>query len=327
MSAQIRLKVLVPLLALLASASLAACGDSSSERATADPAASHAAAEKIIAQATGVNEAARSGRIDGAVQLEVKGIPRFEGPIELTANGVFNLAAGESVPEVDLDVGVSLNDGVLGGGIVVTGEKGYITLGNAGYRLPARISESLVAPAREAKNGLTKAGAMFYINPHDWQENARVVGEEMVAGEETVKLTADILPAKAFADLAKLVGFLASIHVPQALGLPTELTPKMQAALVRSVRDVKGVVWMGKDDHVLRKAEVSGRMVVAKRDRKTLLGATSGKLAATVNVSEVGNPQSVSAPGRIDSYANLQLSLDALAEAALNQANRGKEGK
>ena len=87
-----------------------------------------------------------------------------------------------------------------------------------------------------------------------------------------MKLTADILVNVALSDLAKLVDFLTLIHVTQALGLPTEITPKMRAAFLRSVKDVNGVVWVGKDDHVLRKARVTGKMVVAKRDRKTLLG-------------------------------------------------------
>ena len=101
------------------------------------------------------------------------------------------------------------------------------------------ISKVLVAPAREAKNGLTKTGAMFYINPQDWQMNARVIGEESVAGEPTVKLTADILVNVALSDLAKLVDFLTLIGVTQALGLPTKLTPKMRAAFLRSVTDVE----------------------------------------------------------------------------------------
>jgi hypothetical protein len=323
MPTHIRLKVLVPLIGALAATVLAACGDSSTGPSS-DPAASHAEAEKIIAKGTGVNEAARSGRIDGVVALSIKGIKRFEGPIELTANGVFDLPQGASVPDVDLDVGVSLNGGVLGGAIVIADETGYIKLGNAGYKLPSSISKTLVAPAREAKNGLTKTGAMFYINPHEWQENARVIGEETIAGEPTVKLTADVLPAKAFADLAHLVDFLTSIHVTQALALPEHFTPKMQAALVRSVRSVKGEVWMGKDDDILRKAHVTGTVVVAKRDRKILLGARSGKLDATVSISEVGDPQTVSAPKQLDSYANLQLSLNALAEAALADAGRDK---
>lgn len=313
MSAQIRFTVLVPL-ALLGAAALAACGESSNKASS--PAESHKAAEKIIAQAVGPNEAARSGRIDGSVLIEVKGVPRFKTPIELTANGVYNLPAGEDVPELDFDVGVSMNDGVLGGAIVVNDETGYIKLGNAGYQLPADISKSLVAPAREAKNGLTKTGAMFYINPQDWQMNARVIGEENIAGEPTEKITADVLVNVALNDLSKLLDFLTKIGVPQALGLPTKLTPKMKAAFLRSVTDVNGVVWIGKDDHVLRKAHVTGEMVVAKEDQKTLLGATSGKLEATLNISQVGEPQKISAPKQIDRYADLRLSLDALAEAA-----------
>jgi hypothetical protein len=321
MTVQIRLLAL-PL--LLAAATVAGCGDSSTGSGDASPAARHAAAEKIIAQATGVNRQARSGRIDGSVKVQIKGIPRFEGPIELTANGVFNLPDGASVPDVDIDVGASLNSGVLGGAIVVADGKGYIKLGNAGYKLPDAISKVLVAPARDAKNGLTKTGAMFYINPHDWQKNARVVGEESIAGESTQRITADVLPDRAFADLAHLVHFLTLIHVTQALGVPEEFTPKMQAALVRSVSDVHGTVWMGTDDHVLRQARVTGKVRVAKRDRKVLLGATSGTLQATINVSQVGDPQEISAPTQLDSYANLQLSLDALAEAALRQARRSR---
>jgi hypothetical protein len=317
MTAQIRFLVL----ALLGAASLAACGESSTgSNDTSSPAARHAAAEKIIAQAIGVNPKASSGRIDGSVKLSVKGIPRFEGPIELTADGVYNLPDGASVPDLDIDVGVSLNGGVLGGAIVVADGKGYIKLGNAGYKLPTSISKTLVAPAAHAKNGLTKTGAMFYINPHYWQRNAKLAGEAMIAGESTQRITAEVLPAKAFADLAKLVDFLTLIHVTRAVGLPTALTPKMQAALVRSVTDVKGEVWMGKDDHVLRKARVTGTMVVAKRDRKVLLGLTSGTLDATLDISEVGAPQKISAPTQLDDYSSLQLSLKALADAARAKA-------
>ncbi len=317
MTAQFRLKALVPLALGLLALSITACGggDSSSTESST-PAERHAAAEKIIAQATGPNPAARSARIDGTIGLNVKGFKNFEGPIEITVNGVYNLPDGEDVPELNLDVALGLNGGIFGGGIVVAGEKGYITLGSTGYKLPDSISKVLVAPAREAKNGLTKTGAMFYINPHDWQMNARVIGEETIAGEPTVKLTADVLLNVALSDLAKLFDFLTLIHVTQAVGLPTEITPKMRAAFLRSVKDVNAVVWMGKDDHVLRKVHVTGKLVVAKKHRKTLLGTRSGTLDATVNISEVGDPHEIDAPTQLDPYANLQLSLAALAEAA-----------
>ncbi len=315
MTAQFRLKALVPLTLGLLALSITACGGSSSSESPG-PAERRAAADKIIAQATGPNPAARSGRIDGTIGLNVKGFKNFEGPIEITVNGAYNLPDGEDVPELDLDVALALNGGVFGGAIVVAGEKGYIKLGDTGYKLPDSISKVLVAPAREAKNGLTKTGAMFYINPQDWQMNARIIGEETVAGEPTVKMTADVLLNVALSDLAKLFDFLTLIHVTQAVGLPTEITPKMRAAFLRSVKDVNAVVWMGKDDHVLRKVHVTGKLVVAKENRKTLLGARSGTLDATVNISEVGDPHEISAPTQLDPYADLQLSLAALAEAA-----------
>ena len=315
MTAQFRLKALVPLTLGLLALSITACGGSSSSESPG-PAERRAAADKIIAQATGPNPAARSGRIDGTIGLNVKGFKNFEGPIEITVNGAYNLPDGEDVPELDLDVALALNGGVFGGAIVVAGEKGYIKLGDTGYKLPDSISKVLVAPAREAKNGLTKTGAMFYINPQDWQMNARIIGEETVAGEPTVKMTADVLLNVALSDLAKLFDFLTLIHVTQAVGLPTEITPKMRAAFLRSVKDVNAVVWIGKDDHVLRKVHVTGKLVVAKENRKTLLGARSGTLDATVNISEVGDPHEISAPTQLDPYADLQLSLAALAEAA-----------
>ena len=280
------------------------------------PAQSHAEADKIIAQATGANEAARSARIDGTIGLNLKGFSNFHGPIDITVDGAYNLPDGEDVPELNLDVALGLNSGVFGGGIVVAGEKGYITLGSTGYKLPDSISKVLVAPAREAKNGLTKTGAMFHINPQDWQTKARVIGNETIAGEPTVKITADVLVDVALNDLAKLFDFLTLIHVTEAVGLPTKLTPRMKGAFLASVRDVKGVVWVGRDDHVLRKAHITGKLVVAKRNRKALLGTRGGSLDATINISQVGDPQKISAPTQLDPYANLQLSLKALAEAA-----------
>ena len=323
MLSQIRLKVLVPAL-LLALASLSACGDSDDSQ-TASPAERHAAAEKIVQQAIGVNPKARSGRIDGTIVVHIKGVPRFEGPIELTANGVYDLPDGATVPDLDMDVGVAMRGGVLGGAIVVKDGKGYIKLGNAGYKLPDEISRVLVAPAKEAKNGLTKTGAMFHINPQDWRKDARLVGEEQVAGEPTQKITAGIRTDRAFRDLDRLVRFLALIHVPQAVGLPTSLGPKVRAALERSVTLAKGEVWMGKDDHVLRKAHFVGKGVVAKRDRKLLYGATSATVEGTLMISDVGVPKTVNAPTQLDAYANLQLSLNALAESVRKDVQRAKE--
>jgi hypothetical protein len=321
MTAQIRSKPAALLAALLGTATLAACGSSSSGSggASGSPAASHAAAQKLIAQAIATNPKASSGRIDGTIDLKIKGVPRFKGTTEVTADGAYNLPDGASVPDFTVDVGLTLAGGGIGGTLLLADSKGYIKLGDTGYKLPDSISQRIVAPAADADNGLTKTAAMFYINPQNWQKDAHLVGSGTVAGESVQEITAEIRPDRFFADIARLTHLLTLLHVTQATGLPTALGPKVRDALVRSVTVAKGEVWIGTSDHVLRKAHLTGTIAVAKRDRKLLAGVTGGTLDATINVSDVGDPQTISAPTQLGSYSALQLSLSALGEAVRKQ--------
>ncbi len=312
---QIRFVALAAL-AVLGAASLTGCGASTDAGASSSVGERRAAAQRLIDVVHDVNPRARSGRINATIDLNITGSPRFGGPTQITANGVFDLPDGASVPDLDLDVSLARGDRLIGGSLVVADATGYIKLGNSGYKLPAAISRALVAPASAAKNGLTKTAAMFYVNPQNWQRNAQLVGDATVAGERVQKITGEVDPNAAVLDLARLTQFLTRIGVTQALGLPTKLGPKLRAALVRSVTLAEGAVWIGKDDHVLRKAYLRGRGVVAPRDRDLLFGATGATLQATINISEVGEPQEISAPAALGRYADLRLSLAALAEAA-----------
>ena len=65
------------LLALVA----AGCGGSDDEAATSDRKSTHAEAVKLLRAATAPgNRAARSGRVDGRVELTLKGVPGFSEP-------------------------------------------------------------------------------------------------------------------------------------------------------------------------------------------------------------------------------------------------------
>ena len=314
------------LVALLVAATLAACGDDSSdggEPFKGTKADSHAAAEKIIEQAIAPNPKASSGRVEGTIDLNIKGVERFKGTTQVTANGVYNLPGGASVPDFDVDVGLSLNGDGLGGALVLADSTGYIRLGNTGYKLPDAVSQKLVEPAAAAKNGLTKTAAMFYINPQDWQRDAQLVGDASVGGVTVQHVKAEIRPERLFLDASRLVRLLTTLRVTQAVGLPTALGPKVRSALVRSVKVAKGEVWVGKSDHVLRKAQLEGELVVAERDRQLLGGVTGATVDGVINVTEIGEPQKISAPTQLGSYSALQLSLSALGESVRNKI-RGK---
>ncbi len=92
------------------------------------------------------------------------------------------------------------------------------------------------------------------------------------------------------------------------------------AALARAVTVAEGEAWIGKDDHVLRKARAHGRLVVAKQDRDLLYGLRTASIAAKLDVSEVGDDHTIAAPRSLASYSSLQLALSALAEAVRKDA-------
>jgi len=329
MTTLIRSKLLLVAM-LLGALMLAACGgdDDGSGSGSGKPAGRDKAQDakqiaRLIEQGFGPNPAARSGRLEGTIDLEVKGIPRYKGPIEVTANGGFELAEGSDVPDFNVDVGLVLNDKAIGGQLVVAGSQTYIQLGDTGYKLPADISQKVVAPAAALDNGLAKTAGMFFIRPDRWQKNGRIVGTENVAGVETEHATAQINSGAFFEDVARLVRLLTALRVTEAVGLPQKVTPAQRAALGRSVQSAKGDVWLGKEDHVLRKAVLEGKLVVAQKDRKILGGMTSATLVANVNISEVGDAQDITAPKKLGSYADLQLVLDALGDA-IRRDLRGK---
>jgi hypothetical protein len=315
MTGQVRRKVAV-LAALLSATTLAACGSGNDSGASAKNAVTnHAAADKLIAQAVAANPAADSARVSAGVDVDVLGGRQpLTGKTQITADGTYDLPSGASVPDLDIDVGLSHAGQALAGAIVLSDETGYIRLGPSGYKIPDAISERLVAPAKMADNGLTKTGAMFFINPQDWQRNAKIVGETTLRGARVQHITAELDAKAFFLDLSRIVRFLRRLNITQALGLPSALGPRMVAALSRSVTVARGEAWIGKEDHVLRKARAHGELVVASRDRKLLFGIRRAKLDAKLDVSELGDVAPISAPKQVNSYSSLQLALDALGE-------------
>jgi len=323
MTAPVQSKLALAVATLVATLALAACGggDSPSSESgggggsAADKKANTAAVEKLVKQAFGPNEKARSARVDATIDIDVKGVPRWKDPIQITLNGVYQLGAGEDVPDFNLEAGLLLRDQAYGAALLLVDRKAYLQVGTTGYRQSDAIASLIAKPAPAKDNGMTKAAGMFYINPQSWRKNTKIVGDADTAGEPTTHVTADIRADRFFSDMSKLIDLLTELRVTKISGLPTKITAKQRAILVRSVKSAKGDVYFGKDDHVLRKARLAGSIVVAPKDRKFLGGMKSAKAVADFNLSEVGEPQEVEVPEDLGSDADLQLTLDALQES------------
>jgi hypothetical protein len=325
MSAHVHSKAGLTVAALVASLALAACGgggsssssSGSSGESAADKAANAKAVNKLAKQAFGPNEKARSAALNATIDIDVKGVKRWKDPIEITLDGGYELADGEDVPDFKLEAGLLLRDQAYGGAILLNNRKAYLQVGTTGYLQSQKIATDLASPAPKYDNGMTKTAGMFYINPNSWRKNTKIVGDADVAGEPTTHVTADIRTDRFFSDMGKLVDLLTSLRITEISGLPTVITKKQQAALVRSVKVAKGDVYFGKTDHVLRKAHLVGSIVVAPKDRKILGGMKSAKAVADFNLSAIGESQTkdIAVPSDLGSDRDLQLTLDALAES------------
>jgi hypothetical protein len=322
MIASVRTKAALTGAALVAALALAACGggDSSSTSGSggesADDAKANAkAVSTLVKQAFGPNEQARSGKVNATIDIDVKGVPRWKDPIEISLDGAYELDSGESVPDFNLEASLLLREAAYGASLLLVDGKAYIQVGTTGYRQSDAIAQKIAGPAPAKQNGLTKTAGMFYLNPQAWRKNTKIVGDADIAGEPTTHVTADIRSDRFFFDMSRLVDLLTALRVTEISGLPTEITAKQQAALVRSVKFAKGDVYFGKDDHVLRKAHLEGAVIVKPKDRAALGGMKSAKAVADFNITEVGEPQSIEAPSELGSDADLQLTLDALAES------------
>jgi hypothetical protein len=289
-------------------------GDSSGDKASNTAGkANSPEVKKLIRETFGANSKASSGNLSAVVDITVKGAPRYREPIQVSLVGPFTNAGGQ--PETMLDVSLGLRGGILGGDMYLKGDKAYIGLGSTAYEIPASIAGPLRRPLGSSPgNALDAILGVFNINPDKWAKNPRVVGHERINGVDTIHGTAEINTKRFFLDLAALARRLTSLRITDITGLPRAVDRSDRAALNRSVKKATGDVYTGADDKVLRRAKLNLLLRPSAKDRARLK-FSSIKVAANLDVTDVGQPQKVDVPKNRGSYAALQVSLDALAEA------------
>jgi len=274
----------------------------------------------LLAQTFGPNPKAVSGVVSGTIGISVKGIPRFSQPVSLTTSGPFTDAAGTSLPDSDQSVGI---DG-YGGGMTTSGDKVYFDLGTAAYAVPAGIAGQMRAAVASAHNGLMRAVGAFDIRPDLWVRNPRIVGNTMLGGVDVVRVSAAIDTARVFLDASRFTHFLTSLQVTQLAGLPQVIGPAARAALGRSVRSGGGDLLIGSSDHVLREARMHITLVTTPADRKLLGGIAGMTIDAQLDVTEVGQPQTITVLSQRRPYHEAALLLGSAAYRNRTPAERGR---
>jgi hypothetical protein len=313
----LRIKAVFSVVAVALAVAPAGCGggSSSGDKATGAKAGAPNSPEvkKLIRETFGPNDHATSGNISGVVDINVKGLPRYREPIQISVVGPFSDAGGS--PEAMFNVSLGLRGGILGGDMYLKGDQAFIGLGSTAYTIPPAIAGALRKPLQNDSNALGAVLGVFHIAPERWAKNPRIVGNARVGGIDTIHGTADIDTKALFLDLSALAKRLTSLRITDITGLPRAVDRQARQALQRSVKSASGDVWTGAKDKVLRKARFNLLLKPSAKDRKILGGFTSIKVVANLDVTDVGSPQTIKVPANRGSYSALQVSLDALAEA------------
>jgi hypothetical protein len=296
------------LVAFVAALTLLSCGGDAKQSAQDAKSAGDAVA--LTKQAAGPNRAARMGVVDGTVTFTLKGIPGYE-RFSAGVSGPFSYRNNASLPDYDLQIGAR----DYGVGLTSVGGKSYVSLGTTGYPLPADVRRRLLRSSANGANGLTRTLEQFGIAPWRWETEQRIAGTERADGVAVVRIATSANVGRILRDANTLLGFMRSLGITRAVGLPREIGPAARRTIVHNVTSFTANSWIGVADHVLRKSGFTMKFAVPQKDRAKVAGISGGTVVGELNVTEVGRPHDIAAPATIGDIADFKVGLDALGDA------------
>lgn len=231
----------------------------------AEPAAAKLSADEVMKAAVSAPPV-KSGRFDGS--LSVSGSEQAT----IDVSGAFQLAGPQDMPKVEVEIRTSSGGKDVNAGFVSTGDKGYVVVDGTGYEFPADAWTQVVEARAAGDKAAAAPTAVLGAEAASWVRDVKDEGTETIDGVETRHVSATIDGAAAMRDIAKAAG------------------GALPAGAQGAVKDAKVDAWVGADDRIVRR--ISAEMAVA--------GET---LKLEFNLSEVNDPQTIAAPGKVSDDA------------------------
>jgi hypothetical protein len=190
------------------------------------------------------------------------------GRFDLT--GAFANGSAKGIPEFKVNARISASGQKVTAGFVSLGDKAYFVRGDTGWRVPPALWNPLVDGAEKGAGQKLP----FDVHPATWVRDVKSEGTDTIAGVESDHVSARVDPKAVVNDLAQAVR-------QNGGELPN------QAALSRVVKKADLDVWVGTEDHIVRR--LSAKLAFAGR----------GRLELDVRLSDVNKPQRIVAPERV----------------------------
>jgi len=129
-------------LALVVSAfAIAACGGDNSSSSSSD-------AEAVLKQTFGPDHPIKSGKLDLALNLDLKGVARLTDPVALRLSGPFQSNGAGTLPNFQFTLDVDAGGKAFSAGAVSTGKAGYLTFEGQSFDIGTELYNSFIRATR-----------------------------------------------------------------------------------------------------------------------------------------------------------------------------------
>lgn len=260
---------------------------------TAAPTADQASESAAAAQQ------ATSGTL--SVRLAVRDVKGTDGLEGLTAEfgGPFQSQGPATAPLFDFDLELSApGEEAFRVGAVSTGDRGFVTTGDAAFALPDDGWQLFTAMRpRFAELGrqaiADDAPRQPTLDFEDLLVDARSVGSETIDGVETVHSAGDVDVPRALRSFTRAAGAAGG---PEDLAQIAEQAERVVAA---SVKGARADLYVGRDDGIMRRFRLAVDVVVPRRHRAAVDGLRGATVELTVDLAQVNRPQQIAAPENV----------------------------
>jgi hypothetical protein len=251
----------------------------------------------------------KSANIDLELQLALNGVKQIKGPVKLSVQGPFESGHGKTLPKLNLSIAASASGQNFSAGFISTGDNAFVNFQGQNYELGkqavAQINQQIQAAAKNKKKG---GLSQFGIHARDWLTGAKNEGTSKIDGVDTDHISAGVDVGKMLDDLNTLVQSARS----SVGGAGTGMTPQQRQQLTKILGKPRFDVYVGKSDHVLRRLSAHVDFNIPSQSQSQLSGLTGGSLAFSLDLSNVGQPQNITAPANAKPITDLTSKLGGL---------------
>jgi hypothetical protein len=297
--------VLVLILTVLAAAGCGGDKSSSGGSPGTTVVAADVSADQVVKDSEAKMAQLKSASFTADMGLEVQGDPnKMTDPTQkaMLSQGLSLHAEGKSATDpiaLDMKMSVGIAGQTLEFGMMAQGDEAWVEYQGKWYAVDQKNSKSL---SDQAKTGAapTEQLKSLGLDPSAWGTSYEMAGIEDMAGTQVyhVKATAD--PAKLAEDLTKAMNdpsLLDKLGDPStAKQLEQGLTQnKTQVEeLKKSLKDVAVDYWIGVDDMLMRKAELSAALVT--KGQQGMDGVDGMTMNMSMTMADFDQPVTVTPP-------------------------------